>query len=143
VNRPTPQVDILLIKRLEFWAAEWVQIDLEMERLGAELAARGVEIPADGPLVGPWDSVEVARLKDAMRALELARERILKGLSMLDAILLDPTTLEILLPGGPVEGSFLSWQPGENNVCFWRENAHASRQTLPGVSDGEAGATIH
>jgi len=143
VTRCNREEDLLLIRRLEFWSTQWVHIDLQRSQICEALRAAGVDPEFGGPKVGPWDSIELARLKDSLQALENGRDRILKGLGALDAVLVDTVTMEILLPGGPTEGSFLSWQPGENSFCFYRENADAARQVLPDACGEQTGATIH
>ena len=112
--------DTILVKRLELWASEYVRIGAQIKSLVRNLAQQGIRVDAVPPSVSRTDSFEVGKLKENISLLCRRRENILKGLDNFGAQVIDKTTMEILLPGGPLEGSWLSWQPGEPTISWWR-----------------------
>lgn len=116
------------------WTSELARVGRELEGLACNLADHGVLPPKLPPSVNRRDSMAVVRTKETMIALHKRRERLLDELGAVGGSILDPKTLEVLLPGGPVEGSLLSWQPGEPRIAWWRTEPSAAspRRPLPG-----------
>ncbi|MBN2715980.1 MAG: hypothetical protein JXX14_08990 [Deltaproteobacteria bacterium] len=112
--------DTILVKRLELWASEYVRIGAQIKSITRTLAQQGIIVDALPPRVSRTDSFEVGKMKERIALLCRHRENILKGLDNFGAQVIDKTTMEILLPGGPLEGSWLSWQPGEPCISWWR-----------------------
>lgn len=128
--------DAILVKRLELWASEYLRISAQIKTLARTLVEQGVVVDALPPRVARTDSFEVCKLKEHVILLCRHRENILKGLDNFGAMVIDKTTMEILLPGGPLEGSWLSWQPGEPSITWWRMSADprtAERRQLSGA----------
>jgi hypothetical protein len=128
--------DTILVKRLELWASEYLRISAQIKTLTRTLVERGVILDSLPPRVVRTDSFEVCQLKEHVILLCRRRENILKGLDNFGAMVIDKTTMEILLPGGPLEGSWLSWQPGEPSISWWRMSADprtAERRQLSGA----------
>lgn len=131
--------DTILVKRLELWASEYVRLSVQVKSLTRSLAQRGVILSSLPPKVTRMDSFEVGKAKEKITELCRRKENILKGLHNFGAQVVDKTTMEILLPGGPHEGSFLSWQPGEPSISYWRMSAdtrYTERQQLGGAESG-------
>ncbi|MBN2340149.1 MAG: hypothetical protein JXX29_07560 [Deltaproteobacteria bacterium] len=128
--------DTILVKRLELWASEYVRVRARIGSLTRSLANQGVIVSTLPPTVTRMDSFEVSKIKEQIIELFRHKENILKGLHNFGAKVVDKNTMEILLPGGPHEGSFLSWQPGEPAISYWRMSAdtrHTERQQLGGA----------
>lgn len=123
VSSYSTQSDSLLIKRLEIWSTEYIRINAQITDLLYQLADKGVVISNVPPTVGPADTLETIRIKEKLTALHQCQQRIIKGIDALGATLIDTTTMEILIPGGPLDNSYLSWQPGESSICYWRKKA--------------------
>lgn len=115
--------DTILVKRLELWASEYLRLTAQVKGLARTLAEMGIIVGTLPPKVSRTDSFEVGKLKERMTQLCRHRENILKGLDNFGAQVIDKITMEILLPGGPLEGSYLSWQPGEPSISYWRMSA--------------------
>ena len=126
------------------WTSELARIDRKRELLACSLADLGVLPRATPPIVGPRDNRSVTRIKEQLIALHRRREALLANLASLGASILDPDTMEIVLPGGPAPGSHLSWQPGEPRIAWWRAEPSPSspRRLLPG-DGGEIGPVVH
>lgn len=127
--------DTILVKRLELWASEYVRLNVQVKSLTRSLAQKGIVISSLPPKATRMDSFEVGQAKEKITNLCRQKENILKGLHNFGARVVDKTTMEILLPGGPHEGSFLSWQPGEPSISYWRMSADTrstERQQLGG-----------
>jgi hypothetical protein len=126
------------------WTSELARIAREHERLACTLADRGVLPRSTPPTVHPRDSRAVTRAKEQMIALHRRRQSLLASLSEIGATLLDRQSLEVLLPGGPKPGSFLSWQPGEPRIAWWRTepSTSAPRRPLPSA-DVDPGPVLH
>ena len=112
--------DTILVKRLELWASEYLRLSEQIKSLARKLAQKGVVLGTLPPKVNRLDSFEICQMKEKITLCCRRRENILKGLDNFGALVIDKTTMEILLPGGPLEGSWLSWQPGEPSISWWR-----------------------
>jgi hypothetical protein len=88
------------------------------------------------PAVGPRDSLRIARLKERLARLDQRRTAARAALDELGARILDEQTLELLLPGGPAPGSFLSWQPGEPTIAWWRATPRSEDPRQPIAEPG-------
>jgi hypothetical protein len=121
----------LLVKKLEMWTSELARIDREQEQHCCSLADLGLLVRTSPPQVGPRDSRAVVRLKEQLIALHRRRAALLDELSQIGGVVLDKVTLEVILPGGPEDGSFLSWQPGEPHIAWWRAAAAVDSPRLP------------
>jgi hypothetical protein len=86
----------------------------------------------------------VVRLKEQFIALHRRRGTLIDELAAVGASILDSKTLEVILPGGPQDGSFLSWQPGEPRIAWWRAEATVDslRRLLPGQPE-DSGPALH
>lgn len=127
--------DAILVKRLELWVSEYVRLSAHVKTLTRALAQKGVIVSSLPPRVARMDSFEVGKVKEEISELCRKKENILKGLDNFGAQVVDKHTMEILLPGGPHEGSYLSWQPGEPSISYWRMSKDircAERQLLGG-----------
>jgi hypothetical protein len=122
---------LLLVKKLEMWTSELALMDREQEHLACSLADMGVLVRSAPPRIGPRDGRSVVRLKEQLTALHRRREALIDELAAVGASILDAATLEVILPGGPEEGSFLSWQPGEPHIAWWRSEAAVDSRRLP------------
>jgi len=83
------------------------------------------------PRVNERDGLEVVRLKDRARTLCKERDALHEAMGSLGARLLDSEQVELIIEGGPVEGSFLSWQPGEPEIAWWRRSDDPGSERLP------------
>jgi len=134
-----------LITKLALHTDDLVRLRLARERTAAELAELGVVPRQARPAVGPRDSLRVARLKEELVRLDRRRQDALAALAALGATVLDEQTLELLLQGGPAPGSYLSWQPGEPTIAWWRASASLEdpRQPIADLADQVVHPTLH
>ncbi len=119
------------VRHLEYLAAELVRISLEMSNCACDLAELGVIPRSMPPAVSPGDGMKVVRLKEMVTVLHRRRKAVERKLDSLDVTILDRNSWEMLFPGGPGEGAWLSWQPGEPEVLFWREQADLRSRRKP------------
>jgi hypothetical protein len=126
------------------WTSKLARIARDQTRLACTLADLGVLPRSMPPEVGPRDGRSVIDIKEQMIALHRRREAILASLGSIGAVMIDHETLEIVLPGGPEEGTYLSWQPGEPRISWWRNEPSTSstRRPLPGA-EVENGPILH
>ncbi len=120
--------------RLRAWVERLVRIEIEMRVCRCELADLGV-IGNGRPLIRSTDTPGVVRAKECLAALIAKQKKIMTEMSRVGARLVDDKLWEVLIPGGPEEGSFLSWTLGEGAIGYYREtdNLSSMRQRLPGV----------
>lgn len=122
-----------LIQRLELWTERLVKLAREQERCVFALADLGIIAQGAAPAVRPTDRPAVIRLKERLLQLKTLHRSIHEELTAAGAELLDEETMEFVVPGGPLPGSFLSWVPGEPQIAWWRKTNHLStaRRALP------------
>lgn len=116
------------------WVERLVRIDMEMRTRQCELAELGV-IGDGRPRILSTDTPKVVRAKESLAALIAQQKKIMVEMSRVGARLVDEQLWEVLIPGGPEEGSFLSWTLGEGAIGYYREtdNLSSRRRRLPGV----------
>ena len=105
-----------------------------MEKCRFDLAELGV-VQSGTPVIQSTDTPGVVRAKEALLALITQKKRIYQEMYRAGAQLLDDRHWEVILPGGPKEGAFLSWSLGERTIGYYRETNSLSskRLRLPGV----------
>lgn len=123
-----------LANRLRAWVDRLVRIRLDLQACRCTLAELGV-VNTDSPRIRSTDTPGVVRTKENLLALMVQKNRISKEMARVGAQLLDEQQWEVLVPGGPVEGAFLSWTLGERGIGYYRETNSLSskRRRLPGV----------
>jgi len=133
------------VNQLDFWTQELIRIFGEEQRCRFELADLGVIVKVMPPKVLSADSPKVIRLKERLLSLNRERQRIERDFEHVGARLLDWNTLEIVLEGGPEPGSWLSWQPGEPRIAWWRSSADpdSPRRLLPGFDLEDVRPVLH
>lgn len=120
--------------RLRAWVERLVRIRIDMQMCRCALAELGV-VNSSSPRIRSTDAPGVVRAKETLLALMVQKKRITKEMARVGAQLLDEQQWEVLVPGGPVEGGFLSWTLGERAIGYYREtnSLSAMRRRLPGV----------
>ena len=133
------------VGRLEFWTQKLVQIAGEQQKCLFDLADLGVILKTTLPTVSGVDSPKVIRLKERLLVLQSEKDNIFKEFKQVGARLFDRDTLEIVIQGGPQPGAWLSWQPGERCIAWWRSSAESGseRQLLPGFDLEDVQPIIH
>jgi hypothetical protein len=133
-----------LIERFKLWTEGLVRVRLQKSACCSRLAELGI-ITSVPPVVDPGDRPRVMRIKEELLTAVRESERIRGAMAKMGAEILDEESLEVLFPGGPEPGSFLSWIPGEPRVGWWRagRDGASSRERLPGVSRTACEPTAH
>ncbi|MDJ0762881.1 MAG: hypothetical protein QNJ97_07830 [Myxococcota bacterium] len=140
-NKPAPE----MLCRLELWAERLIRIAKEEASCRCDLADLGVIAKDAVPDIHPHDPPLVIRLKERLLLLSRQRRTTHNDMAAVGAQMLDEQTMEIILPGGPYPGSYLSWQPGETDIAWWRsdKDLNAQRRILPGLAPEDAMPVRH
>lgn len=140
-----PVFNSIGVIQLEFWTQKLVRIAGEQQKCLFDLADLGVVLKTACPKIGKLDSPRVVRLKERLLVLQRERARVFQEFEHVGARLLDRETLEVVLEGGPEPGSWLSWQPGERHIAWWRASAdsESERRLLPGFDLDDVRHIIH
>jgi hypothetical protein len=120
----------ILLRRLEMLTSRCVILKLQTKETAAALADAGCIINSFPPDKNSNDSAEITEMKNKISYLYMEEQNYLHQIAKLGAIVLDEETMEILLPGGPGEGSFLSWVPAEPGISHWRKTASSKGARL-------------
>ena len=125
-------------RRLEYLFERLRLLDLQQEKLLCSLADEGIIINCrlSSLRVETSDPEPITRLKEQLIRSDRERSTIRAELNARDGRLLTGDSYEALFPGGP-EGSFLSWQPGEQQALFYRSHPieGSERHLLPDAAD--------
>ena len=135
----------ILVTQLEFWTGQLVVIARQEERCRCELADIGIIVKTGKPSMSLRDRPVVTRMKEKLLSLYQKRNSIYDDMAAQSAQLLDEQTMEVVLSGGPEPGSYLSWQPGEPVIAWWRKKMDVSspRMLLPGIDPESTKAFLH
>lgn len=143
------------VGQLEFWVQKLFRIDGDKDRCIFELADLGVVLKTSKPKVSVSDSPKIIRLKERLLALHRERESVLRQLERSGARLYDSVMMEVIVKGGPEPGAWLSWQPGEPRIAWWRSSCESGsspsselclsseRRLLPGFDLEDVQPIIH
>jgi hypothetical protein len=135
---PPPTVDdALLLEKLKLWSDRLLRIELKKQRVHRDLADLGV-LPKAPFKVCPGDGPKAVRLKERLISACREQQTVLEEMKEVGAEVLDETTMEIGMPGGPEPSSVLSWMPGETCLGFWRREKALSGKRYPLYRGGRA-----
>jgi hypothetical protein len=129
--------DALLLERLKLWSDRLLRIELKKRRVHRDLADLGV-LPKAPFKVCPSDGPKAVRLKERLISACREQQTVLEEMKEVGAEVLDETTMEIAMPGGPEPSSVLSWMPGETCLGFWRKEKTLSSRRYPLLDSGGA-----
>ena len=123
------------VERLQLWVERLIRIGIEARDVRCSLADAGVICGAT-PEIHSSDPPRVVRMKETLRGVMRQKRKVLTEMARIGARVADERTWEVLMPGGPTEGMFLSWILGERSVGYYRENDSllSKRCRLPGVA---------
>lgn len=128
----------------KYWTSEIMCIQIETRNCRLALADCGF-VGEDYFDTYDYDTPPVFNLKQKLSALKSREEQILLKISEAGAKIIDFRTLEIILPGGPVEDSYLSWIPGEIVIGYYRHSdcPKDKRHTIPGIDPKSVNPVHH
>jgi len=134
-----------LVARLGALCGELLEIRAALSEIHRALADHGVIPMSTPPRVEDRDGRAVTSLKERAIGLHRRQERLLRMLANEGAVIVDRETLELAVPGGPERGSYLSWQPGEPSIAWWRAAPDTASARMPLETGDGAGArpSIH
>lgn len=137
-------MDDLVLERLKLWTEQLMRIRVREDSYRCELADMGI-VQQNPVIIHPEDRPQVIRVKEKLLTQIALKEQIARDMVKAGAVLVDEVHWEVLLPGGPDVGGYLSWMPGEPVLAWRREKREppSPRLRLRETNAAESEPTSH